>query len=150
MAFKVFEKGSAPMPSIPSVTIQKRGLVSLNDAASELIGNPEAVQFLWDASDRLIALKPVALTAPNAYPVREQAAAKKRGGAKRGAVLIAGSMFTRFIGLDTTQARRWVPEVRDGMLILDVKQEGQLVIANRNRGKTDADETGAAPDADEA
>ena len=26
MAFKVFEKGSAPAPSLPAVTIQKRGL----------------------------------------------------------------------------------------------------------------------------
>lgn len=135
MGFEVFDKGSAPMPSVPSVTIQKRGLFSLNDAASALIGKPEAIQFLWDADKRLIALKPAKLTDTNAYPARVQAAAKARGNARHGTVLIAGTMFTRFIELDTAVAKRWVPEVVDGMLVIDLNQPGQVVIANRNRGK---------------
>jgi len=49
MAFELFEKGSAPAPTVPSVTIQKKGLFSLNEAAQKLLDAPEAIQFLWDA-----------------------------------------------------------------------------------------------------
>lgn len=133
MGFEVFEKGSAPMPSVPSVTIQKKGLFSLNEAAQKLLNNPEAIQFLWDAERKVIGLRPVQVTEPNAYPARRQnTAAGKRG---RGPVLVAGTMFTKFIGMDTSVARRWVPKVEDGMLIIDLNEPGQTVIANRNRSK---------------
>lgn len=143
MAFTVFQKGSAPIAGVPSITIQKRGLFSLNDAASKLLDDPEAVQFLWDPESRLIGLKPVPPEDPNAYPAREQTPSKARPGGRRGSTLIAGSMFTKFIELDTTQAKRWVPRVEDGLLVIDLKEEGQVVVANRNRGKGAAqDESG--------
>lgn len=135
MGFEVFQKGSAPIAGVPSVTIQKRGLFSLNDAASKLIEDPAAIHFLWDPEERLIALRPVPAEDPNAYPVREQIPSKARPGGRRGACLIAGSMFTKFIGLDTSVARRWVPRLSEGMLLVDLKEEGQVVVANRNRGK---------------
>ncbi len=40
MAFEVFKKGSAPISSVPSVTVQKRGLISMNRSAHVLIGAP--------------------------------------------------------------------------------------------------------------
>ena len=134
MAFEVFEKGSAPVPTVPAVTIQKRGLFSLNDAAYRMIGEPEYIAFLYDADAQLIALKPTEPTDLNGYPARRQAPATKSKRAS-GPVLVAGSMFTRFIKMDTSEARRWTPELRDGMLIIDRKVEGALVISNRNRSK---------------
>lgn len=134
MAFEVFEKGSAPTTSVPTVTIQKRGLFSLNDAAYKLLGEPDHVAFLYDADEQLIALKPTEETDLNGYPARRQTPAN-RGKKSSGPVLLAGSMFTRFIGMDTSEARRWTPELRDGMLIVDRKTEGALVISNRNRSK---------------
>ena len=130
MAFELFEKGSAPVATIPTVTIQKRGLFSLNDAAYRLLKEPAALQFLWDSSERLIALKPTSEDDLNGYPARRQSSTKGRG-----PVLVAGSMFTRFIGLDTAQARRWTPVEGEGVLIIDLKQDGALVISNRERGK---------------
>lgn len=134
MAFEVFDKGSAPTKSVPAVTIQKRGLFSLNDAAYKLLGEPEYIAFLYDSEEKLIALKPTEETDLNGYPARRQTPA---GGSKKasGPVLVAGSMFTRFIDMDTSKARRWTPELRDGMLIIDRKTEGALVISNRNRAK---------------
>lgn len=129
MAFKVFEKGSAPAPTIPTVTIQKRGMFSLNDAAFKLIDEPNGVQFLWDPDSRRIAIEPVELTTPNAYPTRRQGSGK----ANTGVVLIAGAMFTKFIGLDTTIAKRWVPRVEDGMIIVDLNEPSQTVAANRRK-----------------
>lgn len=134
MTFKVFEKGSAPTPTVPAVTIQKRGLFSLNDAAYKMLDEPEYIAFLYDADEQLIALKPTTSTDLNGYPARRQSPAGKSG-KSTGPVLIAGSMFTRFIDMDTSQARRWTPELRDGMLLIDRKTDGALVISNRNRGK---------------
>ncbi|MDE8670891.1 hypothetical protein PY310_20175 [Pseudarthrobacter sp. H3Y2-7] len=130
MAFKVFEKGSAPAPTIPTVTIQKRGMFSLNDAAFRMIGQPEGVQFLWDGDAKLIAIQGVPLTTPNAYPTRRQGPAKDT---KRGIVLIAGAMFTKFIGIDTSVAKRWVPRLEDGMLIVDLNEPSQTVASTRRR-----------------
>lgn len=136
MGFELFQKGSAPVATVPSVTIQKRGLFSLNDAAAQLLGDPEAVQFLWDAQKRLIALRAARLDEPNAYPLREQNPTKRRPDGKRGARLAAGTLFTKFIGLDTTIARRWIPRIEDSMLVIDLNEEGALVVGNRNRSRT--------------
>lgn len=129
MGFKVFEKGSAPAPTIPTVTIQKRGMFSLNEAAFSMIDEPEAVQFLWDEENRLIAIQAAKLTDPNAYPTRRQGPAGAPQ--KRGIVLIAGSMFTKFIGIDTSVAKRWVPEREGDMLIVDLNKPAQTVASNR-------------------
>lgn len=130
MGFEVYEKGSAPVSTVPTATIQKRGLISLNRAAFDLIEQSEGVELLYDGERNLIALRPALLTNPNAYPARWQG--NKVG---KGPVLIAGSLFTRHIGLDTTVAKRWSPRIQDGLLIIDLNEPGQKVVANRNRGK---------------
>lgn len=135
MGFKVFEKGSAPAPSVPSVTIQRKGLFSLNEAAVRLMGDPEAVQFLWDEDRRIIGLRTVPLDAPNAYPTRRQGASKEKKRGNRGPVLVAGTMFTKFIDLDTSQARRWVPRMDGDILTIDLNELGQPVTSNRNRSQ---------------
>ena len=128
MPFEVFQKGSAPIPTVPSLTIQKRGLLSLNRAALKLMGDPVAVELLWDADRQVIGLRPVALESPNAYPVRPQSA-----GSDRGPVLVAGNLFTRFIGIDTSEARRWVPSLEGDILCVDISSPGQRVTSNRSR-----------------
>ncbi|AND15362.1 hypothetical protein C5D07_02545 [Rathayibacter tritici] len=64
----MYEKGIAPVPTTPSITIQKRGLISINRAAFEAIDKPEGVELLWDAERKAIALRPASLTNQNAYP----------------------------------------------------------------------------------
>lgn len=130
MGFEVFEKGSAPVSTVPSVTIQKRGLFSLNDAAYRMLSEPSFVEFLWDPEERLIGLRGTDETNLNGYPARRQNSRKGTG-----PVLIAGSMFSKFIGIDTTHARRWTPRLHESMLIIDLKDEGNLVISNRERAK---------------
>lgn len=128
MGFEVFQKGSAPVSTVPSATIQKRGLISLNRMAWELLDRPEGVELLWDADRQLIGLRAAPLSGPNSYPVRQQSSSSDKG-----PVLIAGNLFTRHIGLDTTVAKRWVPEMRDGVLVIDLSKDGQTVISNRSR-----------------
>lgn len=130
MPFEEFQKGSAPVSTVPAVTIQKRGLFSVNDAAYKMLGEPRMVTFMWDSAARRVAISPSDETNLNAYPARRQNQARNKG-----PVLIAGSMFAKFIGIDTSVARRWTPVMEDGMLIVDLSAEGSLVIANRNRSK---------------
>jgi len=133
MAFKVFAKGSAPIATVPAVTIQKRGLFSLNDAAYRMLGEPKAVEFLWDEDERLIALRPVPADHLNGYPARRQSLSKGTG-----PVLVAGSMFTKFIDLDTSLAQRWTPRLNEeGLLIIDLKVPGAVVISNRGRARSE-------------
>lgn len=128
MGFEVYQKGSAPVPTTPSVTIQKRGLISINRAAFELLGKPEGVELLWDPERSVIALRPAPLTNQNAYPVRTQGAHSDRG-----PWLIAGTLFTQYIKLDTTNAYRWTPGLEDGMLTIDVSKPGSKASSPRSR-----------------
>lgn len=142
LGFEVFQKGSAPVATVPSVTIQKRGLMSLNRAAHRLLDSAEAVELLWDSERRVIGIRPAPIESPNAYPARPQSAVSDKG-----PILIAGSLFTRFIGLDTSQAQRWVPSVEDGILCIDLNAPAQRVTSNRSRGRsepptTDSSHTG--------
>jgi len=129
MGFIVFEKGSAPVKTVPTVTIQRKGLMSMNRAAHALFGSPAAVELLWDPELRVIGLRPAPLENPNAYPVRPQ------NDSGRGPLLIATNMFTKFIELDTTEAKRWVPTVDDGVLLVDLSTPGARAISNRHRSE---------------
>lgn len=128
MGFEVFKKSSAPLAKVPSVTIQRRGLISMNRSAYALIGDPEAIELLFDREERIVGLRPAELTDPNAYPVRPQ------GSGDTGPLLIAGQMFTKYYGIETDQAIRYVnPSMTEGILCIDLKSEGQLVTSNRSR-----------------
>lgn len=131
MGFIVYEKGSAPVATVPTLTIQKRGLLSINRAAYELMGQPDAVELLWDADRRVIGLRGAPVDGPNSYPVRAQSA-----NSTKGPLLIAGSLFTRFIGLDTSEATRWVPEMEGDVLCVDLNKPHQRAASNRSKRKT--------------
>lgn len=139
MAFEVYQKGSAPVSTVPTVTVQKRGLISLNRAAYNLIGEAEAVELLWDTERQVIGLRPAELTNPNAYPARPQNVSSAKG-----PILVAGGKFTQFIGLDTSRAVRWVPSVEDDILCIDISKPGQVASSNRS-GRTAAKQTTPAP-----
>lgn len=126
MGFEVYQKGSAPVASVPSVTVQKRGLISINRATFAMMKEPEAVELMWDKDRGVIGLRPVPLSAPNAYPVRPQSA-----DAGRGPLLIAANLFTRYIGLDTDEAHRWTPRMEDDVMCIDVSTPGAKVNSNR-------------------
>jgi len=138
MGFEVFEKSSAPLTRIPSVTVQRRGLISLNRAAWKLLDDAAFVELLFDPQERVIGLRPTSETNPNAYPVRPQGS---NANSDKGPVLIAGQLFTKYYGIDTEQAMRYVgPQVQDGILCVDLKSEGQKVTSNRNKKRSSSDD----------
>jgi hypothetical protein len=126
MPFETFMRQRAPVTGDPTVTIQKRGTLSLNVPAYVALGSPDAVELLFDREQRLMALRAVDPSAESAYPIRPLG---------RGSTwLVSGKAFMKFYGIETGGARRWAGRIEDGLLILDLKEPGTDVsIGGRNQ-----------------
>lgn len=124
MAFEVFDKRLVPLRGTPSVTLQKRGILSINAAAHALIGKAKVVELLFDAERRVMAVRP-AVPSPTAYHVR--------GPSKTGQVLLSVTAFTNAFGIDTENSRRYDPFVEGGMLCIDLN--GPSIVIRGNRSK---------------
>ncbi|NVC25121.1 hypothetical protein E7Z53_16995 [Kocuria salina] len=117
------------------MTIQKRGVISLNKAAHDLISNAETVELLYDRDRQVMALRAADDSSPHAYAVRN---GSKRG---PGQAIISATAFTAHYGIDTTATRRWKPFVEDGMLCVDLATEGTVITGNRTKPMTPAKAT---------
>ena len=127
MPFEVFDKRMTPLAKAPSVTIQKRGVISLNKAAHDLIGNAETVELLYDRDRQVMAVRATDDSSPHAYAVRN---GSKRG---PGQAIVSATAFTTHYGIDTTATRRWKPFMEEGMLCVDLAQKGTVITGNRSK-----------------
>jgi hypothetical protein len=133
MPFEVFDKRSAAATKSPMVTIQRGGSFSLNKAAEQLAGSPEAVELLYDPDERLIGFRPVDPASPRAFPVRPQ-------GKNATTYMIAGRAFSKHYKLETSKARRYAVTMSDNILVLDLKSDSVDVTGPRARSEgTQAD-----------
>ena len=122
MPWEEFSRKSAPIGAKPYVTLQRRGAISINRAAYEVLGKPVAVKLLYDRSDHMVGLRPTEPGVEGSYPVRTQASSNW---------LIAGTAFTAHYGIDTSVARRYEAEMIDDVLAVDLKREGVEVTGPR-------------------
>jgi len=88
-------RGSAEEPMF---TLQARGLLSLNHAAFRALGQPDHVVLLYDADERVVALRGIGKAHPNAYRVREQG----------GSYLVGAQGFISFHGIKPLVAQRFL------------------------------------------
>ncbi|MEX5271549.1 hypothetical protein [Kocuria sabuli] len=128
MPFEVFDKRMTPLAKAPSVTIQRRGVISLNKAAHDLIGNAETVELLYDRDRQVVALRAADDSSPHAYAVRN---GSKRG---PGQAIVSATAFTAHYDINTTATRRWKPFLEDGMLCVDLTTSGTVITGNRTKG----------------
>ena len=126
MPFEVFNRQRPPLHREPYVTIQRRGTMSLNAAAHEALGSPEAVELLFDRQERLMGMRKISPKAEHAYAVRPS-------GKKASSFLVAGMAFSQYYDIPRDVARRWPAELRDGVLIVDLKSPATEVTSNRSR-----------------
>jgi hypothetical protein len=126
--FEVFTRRSTPIVKDHYVAIQKRGTISLNRSAVEALGEPQAVQLLFNRSKRIIAFRPTDPKTESAYPLRRQQ--------NSNSWLVAGQAFLNFYDIDHNTTRRYTGELRDSMLIVDLNQEGTEVTSTRTRQST--------------
>jgi hypothetical protein len=127
MGFEVFDKRMTPLAKAPSVTIQKRGVISLNKAAHDLIDKAETVELLYDRARKVMALRPTDDSSLHAYAVRS---GSTRG---PGQAVVSATAFTAHYGIDTTATRRWKPFLEEGMLCVDLTEEGTVITGNRTK-----------------
>lgn len=132
MSFEVFDKRLAPLAKAPSVTIQKRGIFSINKAAHKLIGEPVSVELLFDKENDIVALRPS--TEAHAYAFRPQSSR-----ADTGQVVMSATAFTQYYEIDTSISRRYKPYEQDGMLCIDLRGSSVKVVGNRSKRSSESD-----------
>lgn len=94
-------------------SLSPRGVFTLNQPTFEEMGQPDAVELLFDDGQRLIGLSPVAKDAPYAYMVRKQKTNKS--------YLIGARPFCHHFRLNIEQTIRFNDiKVIDGVLVLDM------------------------------
>lgn len=111
-----FDRRSRPLTEDALVTIQARGTFSVNLAARAGIGDPEAVELLYDEAERLIGFRPVDSSHPRAYALRKQGHANNW--------IIGGQAFCKAFKIETDHAVRYVAAIDEGVLVVDLKQPG--------------------------
>lgn len=73
-----------------------------------------------------MGIQKVVGTMPHAYVVR--------GVGNNGAThVVSGKAFLSYYGIPNDTARRWIAEMRDGVLVIDLKQPGIEVSGHSNR-----------------
>lgn len=123
--FESFNRRMVPLKSVPHVTIQKRGTLSLNRSAYVALESPDAVELLYDRDERVIGLRPVPASDKDASHVRASAPSD------RGPWVVSAMAFTKFYDIDTSTTMRWEAYLDDGVLCVDLRTEGVPVTSNR-------------------
>lgn len=141
--WKVFDKRTAPLVKRPEVTVQAKGTLSMNASAYHALGEPKAVELLYDPAETVIGIRPVPEDEPHAYPIRPVASGST--------YVISGSAFFAWFEIPLVAPRRRDVAVDQGVLIIDLKDPGRDATSNRNRSKMRAasqngagNDTGAA------
>ncbi len=117
-----FTRRGAPVIDKPLVTIQKSGSLGLNRAAYEALGQPSYVVLMFNQAEQLIGIRVADQDTPHAYPLRKQQQSES--------YLIAGRAFVGHYEIEHDSARRYRAEIQDGILTVNLKQDGLEVGRN--------------------
>ena len=127
MGFETFKRQRLTPAREPYVTIQRKGIFSLNRAAYEALGSPESVELLYDRDERLIGIHKVDPSMDHAYIVRTQRGANW---------LISGRAFMNYYEVDVSEPRRRMAQMQGDVLVVDLKEPGTVVTSNRKQAQT--------------
>jgi len=122
--FEVFRsKGARANGSTDTLTIDKRGQLAIGRDAYLQLGEPKAVELLYDRETTTIGIRPVDPSSGTAYAVR---------GGDKISYTVSGTAFLRHYGIpfgDTAIRRR--AEMVNGILCVDLQSPGMEVTSNR-------------------
>lgn len=127
MGFELFDKRQAPMRGAPSVTVQKRGIISINGAAHALIDRAMVVELMFDRERKVMALRP-AEPSTRSYELRKPSPS--------GQTLLSATAFTQAYDINTSVSRRFEPFVEEGMLCIAVEGPSTVVQSNRTKNQS--------------
>ena len=128
--FETFKKRMVPLAKSPYVTIQTRGVMSLNAAAHAALGAPEAVELLYDAGAKIIGLRAVSPETEHAYPIRGMGSGKRHEGTS---YMVSGTAFTKYYEIPTEVSTRYPAVLDDGILCIDLAKGGTVVTVTRKK-----------------
>lgn len=135
--FETFTKRMVPLTKAPTVTVQKnKGIMSLNKAAHVALGEPSAVELMYDQADEIIGIRGVSEEVPHAYPVRSV-------GKEATTFVVAGTAFTKYYGINTDESRRYAAEIQDGVLCVNLRGDS-VVVSNTRRSRGSGAEDASA------
>lgn len=146
--FETFTKQMTPLGKKPYVTVQKRGLLSFNKAAYAALGEPKAVELLYNKAAQVIAIRAVAEDVTHGFPFRSLGGAKNTTAPTT--FLVGATAFMNFYDIPTEISTRREVEVEDQVILLDLKTEGVVVALNRRSKETTSDDAGAGAAAKDA
>lgn len=127
--FEVFDRKSKPVATQPLVTLQASGTFSMNRAAYEALGNPEAVDLLYDREERVVGFRAADKEDAHSYPIKPQQNSLN--------YQTAGRAFCTYYNIETGSARRFAARMFEDILAIDLKESSQTVSRNGRVTKGD-------------
>jgi hypothetical protein len=101
----------------PYVTMQKKGVISLNKAAFDALEQPDSVELLYDSESRLVALRKVDSSVEHAYQVRAPVE-------NHATWLVSGAAFVSYYEIDNSESIRRPARREADLLIIDLNHPG--------------------------
>lgn len=141
--FEIFTASNARAGKVATATLQKRGILAFNSVAFEQMGEPEAVELLYNPSTQIIAVRPTdPLTVSHASAVRSS------GSGENKTRLLSATAFVKYHGIDVSETVRRDIKVVDRVAFIDLKEQGSVVTGNRRKSEseTTASETPGQPE----
>ena len=143
MPFEVFQGQRVRVTDEPTITIQKRGNISLNLPAYEALGSPDHVELLYDRERKLMGIrKTTDSKSQSAYVVRS---VTPRNNRPPSSYVLSGIAFAAYYGIPVESAHRWTAQEEDGMLVIDLNTPGLTVVSNRNLNRDGNQERERSP-----
>ena len=101
----------------PYVTMQKKGVISLNKAAFDALGQPDSVELLYDSESRLVGLRKVDSSIDHAYQVRAPVE-------NHATWLVSGAAFVSYYEIDNSESIRRPARLEEDLLVIDLNHPG--------------------------
>ena len=101
----------------PYVTMQKKGVISLNKAAFDALDQPDSVELLYDSESRLVALRKVDSSVEHAYQVRAPVE-------NHATWLVSGAAFVSYYEIDNSESIRRPARIEEDLLVIDLNHPG--------------------------
>ena len=128
--FETFDRRAGRYVKTPELTIQASGSISVNSAAYKLLGEPQAVEFLYDTKRNVMGVRKVDPSTAHAYPMRGVGKAGTRQ-----TYVSAPRAFFAYYDIPLGSPVRREVKMSGDVLIVDLNDPGRVVISNRNRAK---------------
>lgn len=129
--FEVFQRTDARRRSRePTVTVQRRGQLSLSPAAVKALGTPEAVTFLVSREERLLGFR----AAKTVRRGGRQKAPENGSLVRSPGATVSATYVLRYLEADLSASRRYPLQLLDGVHCINLGQPGTVVTSNRSKG----------------